>query len=240
MKNFIDLHVHTISSGHAYSTVLENVAYAQNIQLKYLGMSDHAPDMPGTAHIFHFNNLSCLPDNFDTVRLLKGVELNILNENADIDLKESTLKNLDYAIASIHTPCFTGNDITNTYLKACDNKYITILGHIENGRYLCDFDAVCAYAAKTHTLIELNDSSLKPHSSRLDADIHMPELLAACKAHGTYVLIGSDAHFAYDIANFTLVEEMIEKYAFPKELIVNYHEELIERFILKKAKINLK
>ena len=33
MKNLIDLHVHTISSGHAYSTLLENIAFAKNNNL---------------------------------------------------------------------------------------------------------------------------------------------------------------------------------------------------------------
>ena len=240
MKNLIDLHVHTISSGHAYSTLLENITYAKNIDLKYLGISDHAPMMPGSAHVFHFNNLASLPSIIDGVTCLKGVELNILNENGDVDLSDSSLKRLDYAIASIHTPCFEGEDITTTYLNACNNKYISILGHIENGKYLCDFDKVCAYATKTNTLIELNNSSLKPHSSRVDANIHMPKLLEACKKNHTYVLIGSDAHFCNDIGNFALVEKLLDEYAFPKELVVNYDLELIEKFILKKAKLYLK
>ncbi|MCI5773320.1 MAG: PHP domain-containing protein [Erysipelotrichaceae bacterium] len=240
MKSLIDLHVHTLNSGHAYSTMLENVAYAQQINLKYLGMSDHAPMMPGSAHIFYFNNMGCLPDHFADVRFLKGAEANLLNEKAEIDLDQRSLARLDYTIASIHSPCYRGNDITSTYLRACDDPNITVLGHIENGRYPCDFDQVCAYAAKTNTLIELNNSSLRPNSSRLDAYIHMPALLAACKRNHTYVLIGSDAHFAYDINDFSLVEAMMAKEDFPLELVVNYDENLIEHFLLKKIKRNMK
>ena len=53
MKPIIDLHVHTISSGHAYSTILENVIAAKEAGLKYVGISDHTSKMPGGAHQYH-------------------------------------------------------------------------------------------------------------------------------------------------------------------------------------------
>ncbi|MFI3209762.1 MAG: PHP domain-containing protein, partial [Peptostreptococcaceae bacterium] len=40
MKILIDLHTHTIVSGHAYSTVEENIKSAKEKGLKYLGMSE--------------------------------------------------------------------------------------------------------------------------------------------------------------------------------------------------------
>ena len=41
MKALIDLHTHALSSGHAYSTVKENIEYAKINNLKYYGISDH-------------------------------------------------------------------------------------------------------------------------------------------------------------------------------------------------------
>ena len=61
MKPITDLHVHTISSGHAYSTLQEIVLHAKNIGLPMVGISDHAPGMPGGAHLFHFLNMRILP-----------------------------------------------------------------------------------------------------------------------------------------------------------------------------------
>ena len=46
-KYKIDTHTHTVSSGHAYSTVTENAKYAASIGLEIIGMTDHAPKMPG-------------------------------------------------------------------------------------------------------------------------------------------------------------------------------------------------
>lgn len=45
MKFVLDAHTHTIASGHAYSTLLENVNYAAEKGLELIGITDHAPAM---------------------------------------------------------------------------------------------------------------------------------------------------------------------------------------------------
>ena len=51
MKALIDLHTHTLVSGHAYSTIKENVKAAKLAGLKYIGLSEHAPNMPASPHL---------------------------------------------------------------------------------------------------------------------------------------------------------------------------------------------
>ena len=48
MKFVLDAHTHTIASGHAYSTLLENVNYAAEKGLELVGITDHAPAMEGS------------------------------------------------------------------------------------------------------------------------------------------------------------------------------------------------
>jgi len=50
MKLVADLHVHTVSSGHAYSTIEEYAARAKKIGLKGVAITDHGPAMPGAPH----------------------------------------------------------------------------------------------------------------------------------------------------------------------------------------------
>ena len=50
MNIYMDMHTHTIESGHGYSTLKENIEAAQEQGLKYLGLSEHAPAMPGGPH----------------------------------------------------------------------------------------------------------------------------------------------------------------------------------------------
>ena len=61
MKFVLDAHTHTIASGHAYSTLLENVAYAADMGLELLGVTDHAPAMEGGTKPEFFLNFGTFP-----------------------------------------------------------------------------------------------------------------------------------------------------------------------------------
>jgi putative hydrolase len=41
----IDLHLHTIASGHAYNTILEYVDQAKKLKMKMIGFADHGPSL---------------------------------------------------------------------------------------------------------------------------------------------------------------------------------------------------
>ncbi len=56
MKDILDLHTHTIASGHAYNTLYEMAQAAADKGLAVYGCSEHAPSMPGTCHEFYFTN----------------------------------------------------------------------------------------------------------------------------------------------------------------------------------------
>ena len=79
MKALIDLHTHTLVSGHAYSTIKENVKAAKLAGLKYIGLSEHAPNMPASPHAYYFQNVHVIPKEIDGVRVIQGIEANILD-----------------------------------------------------------------------------------------------------------------------------------------------------------------
>ena len=58
MRVEIDTHTHTLASGHAYNTLNEMAQAAADKGLKGLAITEHAPEMPGTCHLFYFQNLS--------------------------------------------------------------------------------------------------------------------------------------------------------------------------------------
>lgn len=54
----IDLHTHTIISGHAYSTILENLQAAREAGLTAFAVTDHGPAMPGVlGEAYHVVNM---------------------------------------------------------------------------------------------------------------------------------------------------------------------------------------
>ena len=99
MKIVLDTHAHTIVSGHAYNTIREMAQMAKEKGLEAFALTEHAPQMPGTCHEFYFQNLHIVPREMYGVRLFMGVELNIMNEKGEVDLPESTLCQMDIAIA---------------------------------------------------------------------------------------------------------------------------------------------
>ena len=47
-QSVMDLHTHTVASGHAYCTLREMARAASDKGLELLGITEHAPKMPGT------------------------------------------------------------------------------------------------------------------------------------------------------------------------------------------------
>lgn len=231
----IDLHTHTISSGHAYSTLEENIKGAKERKLKYYGVSDHAPTMPGAPHLFHFVNLKVIPKEINGIRILKGIEANILDFEGRIDADDFMIQNLDYVIASLHPPTIDpGNkeENTNAIIKAMENPRVNIIGHPDDARYPLDYEKIVIKSKETKTLLEVNNSSFNPMGSRVNAQETVAELLKYCMKYNVPILCGSDAHISYDVGNFQEAYALFRKISFPSSLIVNENEDLIKEYLL--------
>lgn len=238
MKALIDLHTHTISSGHAYSTLKENIEGAKENGLKVMGLSDHAVTMPGTAHPFYFSNLKVIKDEIMGIRVLKGIEANILDYEGKIDVDEELASELDYIIASLHNPCInpgTMEENTNALISVMKNPHVKIIGHPDDSRYAIDYKRLALAAKENNVAIEVNNSSLRPNSFRQNARENYIELLMLCKEYGTKIMLGSDAHMYYDVGNFENCYKLLEEVNFPDELVLNYSLDSLN-YILNKRK----
>ena len=237
MKTLVDVHTHTLASGHAYSTITENMRAASEKGLKILAMTDHTPDMPGSTHPFYFANLKILPSEMFGVKLLKGAETNIINYNGDVDLEDDVLSTLDMAIASLHPPCLDFADektLTRCLEKVMENPYINIIGHPGDNRYPFDYEAIVKKAKETHTLLEINNASLKPTSFRPGVRENLIKMLAYCNQYEVPVVIGSDAHFFTAIGEFKESIQLLEEVGFDEALVLNTNPEAFLEFIARK------
>ena len=62
MKPFVaDVHMHSILSGHAFGTIRELAAEASRRGLSLIGVTEHAPGIPGTVDPIYFRNLCDAP-----------------------------------------------------------------------------------------------------------------------------------------------------------------------------------
>lgn len=190
-------HNHTTASdGHA--TLEEMAAAAQELGLQYLGIADHSQAS------FQANGLNAarlqaqvqaireLNTTFEGFRLFAGTEVDILRDGS-LDFPDEVLASLDYVVASVHN-AFTLSEaeMTKRIIKAVENPYVTMLGHI-TGRlllkrepYAVNIPAVIDACAATGTIIELNANPW-----RLDLDWQWWPL---AKEKGVRCAINPDAH----------------------------------------------
>lgn len=234
MRDVLDVHTHTIASGHAFNTMREMIGTALEKGLEVYGITEHAPMMPGTCHEFYFHNLKIVDRQYGDLRVLLGVELNILDRHGKVDLREPYLGQMDVAIASLHIPCIqSGTKEWNTQcvIGAMQNPHIHIIGHPDDGRYPLDYEAVVRAAKEYHTLLEVNNHSLSPNAVRKNAHENILEMLKWCKKLETPVILGSDAHYDKDILDHTRSMAVIEEADFPEELVVNTDREKLYAYI---------
>lgn len=223
MKYKLDCHMHTYPSGHAYSTLKEYIDYAKEIGLELIALTDHTPTMPGSTHLFYFHNLKVIPDYVNGVRILKGAEVNIINTDGQLDLEDDVLEQLDLIIASIHPPCIEldHEEIMKTYINTMNNPHVTIIGHPDDGRYKPDYEILVKTAKEKNKILELNNSSMKPTSFRLNSHENYKEMLHYCARYKVPIIIGSDAHFYTALGDFEYADALLKEVDFPEELIVN-------------------
>lgn len=225
MKTLVDVHTHTIASGHAYNTLTEMVKGAQEKGLKIYGITEHAPSIPGTCDEIYFRNLHLVPRQWGDMRLMLGAELNILDTEGTLDLNEHCYKKLDIIIAGIHSLCWTGGtkeQNTTGMIAAIKNPWTHIISHPGDGTAELDFEPIVLAARDSHTLLEINSSTFIPIRGK--TEIAVPnnlEILKLCKKFDVPVILGSDAHFVNDIANYQYALPLLTQVDFPSELVMN-------------------
>jgi DNA polymerase (family X) len=132
------------------------------------------------------------------IRTLCASEVDILPDGS-LDFDDATLARLDVVIGSVHSATHQSRDeMTARIIRACENPYVTIIGHPTGRRfdnspgYEFDYDAVFAAAARTGTALEIDGQAV-----RLD----LPAPLARkAKSFGVTFTIDSDAHRTRDLA----------------------------------------
>lgn len=223
VRPLFDLHTHTTASGHAYSTLQENLREAGAKGLLAMGSSDHSPGMPDGTNRAFFENYKILPREVGGVRLLRGMEANITDYDGTVD-GGLVMRELDYVIASLHSHCIRAGSVeenTRAVIGAMKNPWVKIIGHPDDGRYPLDLDRVAEAAAAEGVALELNNSSLRPSCSRKNGPVLERALAQAIMRARARAVMGSDAHIWCDVGNFKECTAMLEELHFPEELLLN-------------------
>lgn len=234
MKLIVDTHTHSISSGHAYSTVQEMAKEAANNGIEMFAITDHGPSMGGAPHLYHFGNLYIIPESLYGVKIIKGVEANIIDYYGNIDMPEKYLKRLDFVMAGFHDICIDPSNVedhTNAMMNALKNPYVDAVSHPGNPQFQVDIEKVVRVAKENGKFIEINNHSFKV---RKGCEENCRNFAMECKSQGVKLICGSDAHISFDIGKFDRVISLLEEVEMPEDLVMNVAIENFSEYFEKK------
>lgn len=238
MKLIADLHTHTLASGHAYGTIRENAQAAAERGLHMLGVTEHAPGIPGTCEPIYFANLSCVPRELFGVRILHGSEINVL-EGGRLSLEPRYIGYLDYAVAGIHMMCHPDQGVkanTRNVIGCMEkSRKVRLISHPDDDRSPLDYEELCRAAHDNDVALEVNNSSLQANSFRVNARRNYGTMLEKCEKYRVNVIVSSDAHDPSAVGVFDDALELIRSAGFDERLILNADEARLTAFLLGRA-----
>jgi len=231
-----DLHIHTISSGHAYSTVAEIIDCAVHKGLQCIALTDHGPAMPGGPHRYHFGNLFVVPEREKTVEILRGIEANIIDRDGTLDISEYYLQQLDLVWAGFHMPCMqpaTRALNTEVLLRTLENPYVDGIVHPGNPDFPIHEEAVVLAAREKGKLLEINNSSFL---IRRGSKTRCLEIARLVRHHGGLVSLNSDAHIAGDVGSSDIALSLAHEAGLSPRQIINTDTAMIHHFLKARGK----
>ena len=192
-----DLHSHTKDTDGRFSTE-EMVEAAKERGYEYLGISNHSQRLTVARGLDkkrlakQIREIDRLNEKMKDFIILKSIEVDIL-EDGSLDLPDSILKELDFAVCSVHSKFRLSRDKqTERVIRAMDSRYCHILGHPtgrlinEREPYDIDIEKILEAAKERGCFMELN-----AQPERLDLnDIHCK----TAKEMGVKVAVSTDAH----------------------------------------------
>lgn len=249
MKLFADYHTHTTYS-HGEGTVRENIAAAQARGLEQLAISDHGPANPflgirGSRVLLDIKKeVAYYNGRYDDIRVLTGVEANIVGSDGKLDIPDEVLRQMDIVLAGLHRfTWFTDWQAGKTmYLEnplgkmplGILRRHMAAKARINNTKAVVeavyhnaidiithpglhmaiDTFELARACAKRGTALEINAS----HGASL------AEFARAAASQGVSFAINSDAHYPRDVGRLDRGLAVAEKLGLTADRIINARE----------------
>ena len=238
MKLLGDFHVHTIFSGHAFSTFQEVITAARERGLSYLAVTDHGPARPDGPKLDYFKNLirQDVLRSLPGIRILTGVEANIINTYGDLDIPTKLQRDLDLVIIGFHNSTgYGGSSVienTTALVKAMERNRVSVIAHIGDPRfpYPVDLEDSIAAASRLGVLVELNQSAL--HGWKPENVAHYERVLDLLQKYRLPLLMNSDAHISYSVGVVSECERLLSDHGIDPVTTINYSEDLIRKYLI--------
>ena len=240
MKIIGDYHTHTIYS-HGKGTIRENVEAAIEKGLKEIAICDHGPGHFSYGvkrkNIFKMRNeIDELNKEYKDIKILLGLEANIMSYDGDIDVDKEILEAIDILLVGFHYGIIPTNGKsmyyfyflnpiskifpfvrkraielnTNAMIKAIEKYPIDVITH-PGSKAKLDIEKLAMAAYRSNTALEINS-----HHSELSIE----NIKIALKTDVDFI-INSDAHHPDRVGDFEMGIERALKANVPIKRIRN-------------------
>lgn len=219
------LHAHTELSDGVHS--LQQMAEATRQRgYSYFGVADHSQSA-GYAGGLSLEEIAAQHAEIDKLNrkyggkfhIFKGIESDILRDGS-LDYPDEVLQKFNFVVASVHSQFRLDQEAqTARILRALENPYTTILGHLTGRQllrrrgYHVDVDRILQACARRGVAVEINAN---PYRLELDWRWHQRALELGCM-----LSINPDAHSTSEIDLTHWGVQIARKGGVPKERVLN-------------------
>jgi len=240
MRIFADYHTHTVYS-HGKGTIEDNVKRAIEIGLEVIAITDHGP-----AHVFYGlrkrdfkkmrEEIDKINEKYPQIKVLMGVEANLISLEGDIDVPDELMKYLDILLMGYHegvmpkdfrsTLQLFGKNMASKYfislreemrekntqamINAIKKYKIDIITH-PGAKVDIDTQKLAKAAKEKGTALEINSSH----------GYMTVEYVKIAKKEGCKFVINSDAHTPHKVGDFKRGIEIAKEAGLTEEDIIN-------------------
>ncbi len=237
-----DYHTHSVFS-HGVGTVLDNAIVAKEKGLNELGICEHGPrHASGLKNADDFKKLkqACIEaENQTGVKVLCGIESNVLDKNGNCDFKDK-IESLDYVAVGMHCKVktkpsffwylfFRRKIFPNTKKQIKKNTQV-ILNVIEKNKKYVDIF--------THPTRQFKTDIVKVAKAMKEADILFELNTRSCNITedeikkiaetGVKFIIGSDAHRPSRVGELTEKVEPLLKHIDKSQIVTKIEPKLLK------------
>lgn len=243
LKIKADYHTHTVYS-HGKGTVEENVKKAVELGLKTIAITDHGLKhfifgMSAKSMVAQRKEIEILREKYTEIKILCGIESNLMGISGRIDLSEQQRESLDLVLCGFHKPVFadkisdyyklfynsyshslykpTKSQIarnTKAYINLVKNNKIDIVTHI-NYHLRVDCYEVAKVCEDYGTVLELSSRHL---------DLTDEDYEGLLKTNCMFA-VNSDAHKVENIGNCHYALQQVAAHGIDHTRIINYTED---------------
>ena len=241
-----DLHVHSIQSLCGLHTLLEIVEIAATKAIQTVNICDHGSALGKKMNFGVLADKRRCPRDVTSskgikVRVLAGIETNILDIDGNSDFPERYPTIFDLVSAGFHSCAkkLSSAKSREDNTKALENylkRYpLDILTHPCIATFPLDLEKVVKFSLEYGFAMEVNNTNLRVGKTDIE---QLTKMIHLAKEQGAVLVENSDGHSYFEIGENDRIEELLHELKLDgNDLFMNRHDDALNEFLNKRKTI---